>query len=242
MIDLHSHILPGIDDGAKDLSDSIAMAKQAMKAGVTHMMCTPHILQGYYDNTRSTISSALEILLQGLADSGCSLKLAFASEVRITPEILQWVSKNKIPYLGKWQGKNLLLLELPHSHIPAGTDNLLRWLSKNNVQVVIAHPERNRDIIADYNKLAMLRRTGCLFQITAGSFTGRFSEAVKELAMKMLEDDTVTYIASDMHSLDRRPNDMGTAFDLLTQLVGAEKANSLTLDIPRQITQFTQWR
>lgn len=242
MIDLHSHILPGIDDGAKELSDSIAMAEQAVETGVTHMVCTPHILQGHYDNNHASINTAFEILVEGLANSNCPLKIDFASEVRITPEILQWVSRNKIPYLGKWQDKDVLLLELPHSHIPAGTDNLLRWLSKNNVQVVIAHPERNRDIIADYNKIRMLKRTGCLFQVTAGSFTGRFSDAVKDIAMKMLEEDTVTYIASDMHNLDRRPNDMGAAFDLLSELVGTEKANSLTLDIPSQITQNNQWK
>lgn len=218
------------------------MAKQAVEAGVTHMVCTPHILQGHYDNTESTITAAFELLVEELANSACPLKIDFAAEVRISPEIVQWVSNKKVPYLGKWQDKDVLLLELPHSHIPAGTDNLLRWLRKNNVQVVIAHPERNRDIIADYNKMSMLKRTGCLFQVTAGSFTGRFSEAIRDIAVKMLEDDTVTYIASDMHNLDRRPNDMGAAFDLLIELVGAEKANSLTLDIPGQITLHTQWK
>lgn len=242
MIDLHSHILAGIDDGAKELADSLAMAEQAVEVGVTHMVCTPHIHQGYFDNDSTTIESAFNDLVESLQQASCPLSIAFASEVRITPEIMVWVKTNKIPFLGTWQGKNVLLLELPHSHIPAGTDNLLRWLSKNNVQVVIAHPERNRDIIADYNKIMMLKRVGCLFQVTAGSFTGRFNDAVKSTALKMLDDDIVSYIASDTHSLDRRPNDMGEARHLLTELVGTEKANSLTLDIPSQITQNQKWR
>lgn len=241
MIDLHSHILPGIDDGAKTIEDSLAMAHQSYDVGVTHMVCTPHIMQGVYENNQDTIQAAFSVLTQALLEQGCPLKLSYAAEVRIAPEILQWVEQKKIPYLGEWQEKHALLLELPHSHIPAGTDKLLRWLLKNNVQPVIAHPERNRDIIAEYSKIKMLKQIGCLFQITAGSFTGRFSEPVRSMAFKMLEDGVVTYVASDTHSIARRPNDMGEAKQLLMAEVGEQRAQDLLFNIPQQITQNSLW-
>jgi protein-tyrosine phosphatase len=242
LIDLHSHILPGIDDGANILADSLAMAHQSIDAGVTHMMCTPHIMQGIYENTQQSIQVAYAALKQAVEEDGCGLKLSYAAEVRIAPEILQWVSDKKIPYLGQWKGKYVILLELPHSHIPAGTDNLLRWLLKHNVQPVIAHPERNRDIIAQYNKINMLRREGCLFQVTAGSFTGRFSEAIKSIALKMLEDDMISYIASDTHNISRRPNDMGEARLVLESEVGEQRALDLVFNTPLKITQDCLWR
>ena len=241
MIDLHSHILPGIDDGANTLADSLDMARQAIETGVTHMMCTPHIMEGIYENNQLTIQAAYFGLVQAVKEHGCPLKLSYAAEVRIAPEILQWVNDNKIPYLGQWQGKHALLLELPHSHIPAGTENLIRWLLKHNVQPVIAHPERNRDIIAQYSKIKMLKREGCIFQVTAGSFVGRFSESIRSVALKMLEDDLVNYIASDTHNVTRRPNDMGEAKEVLETEVGSQRALDLVLNTPLQITQNCSW-
>ena len=241
MIDLHSHILPKIDDGANNPADSLNMARQAIEAGVTHMMCTPHIMEGIYENTQLSIQAAYSLLTQALKDDGCSLKLSYAAEVRITPQILQWVNDNKIPFLGQWQGKHALLLELPHSHIPAGTENLVKWLLKHNVQPIIAHPERNRDIIAQYSKINMLKRAGCIFQVTAGSLTGRFSESIKTVAFKMLEDDLVNYIASDTHNVTRRPNDMGEAKKVVESEVGQQRALDLVLNVPLHITQDCIW-
>lgn len=217
------------------------MVKQSMDAGVTHMVCTPHIHMGYFDNDQTTIDSAFQQLVQAKAELGLALKLAYSAEIRICPEIMQWVMQKQLPFLGEYEGKQVLLIELPHSHIPPGTENLLRWLHKQNIQPVIAHPERNRDILASYNKISPLRKCECLFQVTAGSITGRFSEQVQALALQMLNDDIVTYVASDTHNLNRRPNDMGLSFVAVERDYGIEKAQQLHHDMPLSICSGKTW-
>ncbi len=242
MIDLHSHILAGIDDGSKNLENSLAMAYQAVECGVTKMVCTPHIHQGYFDNNLVSIKQAFDKLILKLAEAKCHLKIAFSAEVRIGIEITDWIKKGQIPYIGTWQGRNAMLLELPHSHVPPGTENLLRWLMDNQVQPIIVHPERNRDVMADYRKLASLQQAGAIFQVTAGAFCGRFSDKVEETAMKMLKDDNITFIASDTHNTDRRPNDMGACRDVLVPLVGEQKASLMLSQTPDLITQNLAWK
>ncbi|MGO4891726.1 tyrosine-protein phosphatase [Flavobacterium sp. W21_SRS_FM6] len=241
MIDLHNHILPGIDDGSASSETSLRMAEQALECGVTHIVCTPHIHQGYFDNDQTTILQATEAFSQYLVESSCKLKIACAAELRICPEIMAWYSKKILPYLGTWQNKNVILLELPHSHVPAGTDNLIRWLLNNNVQPLIAHPERNRDILADYRKFEMLKRVGCIFQLTAGSVIGRFSAPIQELALKMLHEKSITVIASDSHNLERRPNDMGRCREFMLNEFDGAYVTSLVDSNPRAMTQSLEW-
>lgn len=242
MIDLHSHILPGIDDGASDLAASLAMAEQSVSVGVTHMVCTPHIHQSYFDNDIANIAQTYQTLVTHLAQANCPLKLSFGAEIRITPDIMIWHKQGQIPFIGRWQNKDVMLLELPHSHIPPGTDNLVRWLIKNQIQPVIAHPERNRDIIAAPDKIYTLKRAGCLFQATAGAITGRFSKSVKDTVELLLARDLISYVASDTHSINRRPNDMAEAFIAVTALKGKEYAVNLFKTFPWSISQGNAWQ
>ncbi len=241
MIDLHSHILPGIDDGADDLNASLEMAKQAVDSGVVNIVCTPHIHTGYFDNDKEIIATAFEKLVEAKNSANLPLKLAYSAEVRICPEIMHWIANEQIPYLGSYEDRKVMLIELPHSHIPPGTENLLRWLVKNGIQPVIAHPERNRDIIANYNKISPLKHCGCLFQVTAGSLIGRFSDPIKDISSQMLKDGIITYIASDTHDTDRRPNDMKAAYELLESVVDTETAKRLCREVPEQISRELEW-
>jgi protein-tyrosine phosphatase len=241
LIDLHNHILPEIDDGSKSLAMSLQMAQQALECGVTHIVCTPHIHQGYFDNDQNKIIEATKAFSEHLIAANCQLKLASAAELRICPEIMLWYNNNTLPYIGSWQGNNMILLELPHSHVPAGTDNLVRWLLNHNVQPLIAHPERNRDILADYRKFEMLKRCGCLFQLTAGSIIGRFSAPIQTLALKMLNEKSICVIASDSHNLERRPNDMGRCREFLLEECDNELVTKLVDTNPREITQTLGW-
>ena len=241
MIDIHNHILPKVDDGSVSLETSLLMAKQAQDCGVTHVVCTPHIHQGYFDNTPNTIISATQELSYYLKESGCDLKIASAAELRICPEIMTWANSNSLPIIGHWQNKQVILLELPHSHVPAGTDNLIKWLLNKNVQPLIAHPERNRDILADYRKFELLKRCGCMFQLTAGSVVGRFSPKINNLAWKMLESKVIDVVASDSHNIERRPNDMGKCRELMSERIDKEYVRSLVDIVPRNITQSLHW-
>lgn len=242
MIDLHSHVLAGLDDGPQTLSQSIALIKQASEQGVTHLMCTPHIHAGTFDNSQQTIEPAFEKALQATRDANIPIKLAYASEVRLSLEIPNWVSTKTLPMLGQYQGKQLLLLELPHSHIPAGADSLIKWLHKNGVQTVIPHPERNRDILSNYDKALWLKRLGVLFQATAGAFVGTFGDKVSECVWQMLDERLISYVASDMHNLHKRPNEMRDAREKISQEKGDMIAQSLVNGFALELTRDVKWR
>ena len=217
------------------------MAKQAVDCGITHMVCTPHIHQGVFDNTLESIKESFEIVTKALAEKEIPLKLAYSCEVRVCPEVIAWVQSKRLPFLGIWKGRNALLLELPHSHIPPGIENLIKWLLNNGVQPIIPHPERNRDIIADYRKVQMLRKLGCLFQVTAGAFTQSFKQQVYELAMKMMEDGFVDYVASDTHSAQRRPNEMANMRNVLSGDFTVTELDRISNDVPKEITKELIW-
>lgn len=242
MIDLHSHILPYIDDGARDIHDTIAIAENSVLAGVTHMMCTPHIHFGVFNNTVTSINKSFQEALLVIHNNNIPLKLAMGCEVRITPEILGLIGKNQLPFIGNWRGKRALLLELPHSHIPPGVENLIQWLIKHNVQPVIPHPERNRDILANYSKARWLKQLGCIFQVTAGALVNRFSDGVFDTAWRMQEDNLITYVASDTHNVSKRPNDMLKAYDAMATKTNTSIADGFFKSIPEHITRNVVWK
>lgn len=239
MIDLHSHILPGIDDGARTLDIALEMAQQAVTCGVSHMVCTPHIHRGYFDNSQSSIEAAFHSFYEHVKRESIPLSLSFAAEVRVNELIPIWYKNGELPFLGKYNGKNVLLLEMPHSHIPQGLDVLIKWLLRNNIQPLIAHPERNRELIAENHKFNWLQRQGCLFQATAGAFVGRFGERVEEFAFRLLEKRAFHVVASDTHDLVRRPNDMQEAFEVVSK-DNPEYAKVLFFSAPGQIVVSDQ--
>jgi len=216
LIDLHSHILPGIDDGARSLDIALQMAQQAVDSGVRHMVCTPHIHKGYFDNTLNTIRHAFNEFQRAIADASIPLSLSYAAEVRVNELIPIWYKQQELPFLGEYNGKRILLLEMPHSHIPQGLEVLIKWLLKNNVQPLIAHPERNRELLAEQHKFSWLQRQGCMFQVTAGALTGRFGDKVEGFALSMMRSKAFHVVASDTHDLVRRPNDMQDAYEVVS--------------------------
>ncbi|WP_414829906.1 tyrosine-protein phosphatase [Alteromonas sp. H39] len=235
MIDVHSHIIPGIDDGSRSMEMSLTMARQSVDAGVTHVVCTPHIHWGVFDNTRADIEDGFNKLNDAVAKENLPLTLSWAGEVRIKEIIPQWLAENALPFVGKWKGKPVLLLEMPHSHVPAGLDQLLRWLIASGIQPLIPHPERNRDVLNTPDKIQWLRNLGCLLQVTAGAITGRFGDKVQALSAKMIDADQVDIVASDMHDDVRRPNDMGEAYTVVKQRISKERADKLFTQTPGKI-------
>lgn len=235
MIDVHSHIIPGIDDGARDMEMALAMAQQTMDAGVTHLVCTPHMHWGTFDNTKDTIQAGYTALVAAIDQAGIDLTLSWAGEVRVNEMVPVWFKQDKLPYLGMKDGKRVLLLEMPHSNMPAGLDQLFRWLLNAGVRPLIPHPERNRDIWKQPQKIQWLRNQGCLLQVTAGAFTGRFGEHVQELALSMLEHNQIDLVASDTHDTKRRPNEMGEAFEVVAREHSEARAQQLFVTTPGEI-------
>ncbi|KEA64211.1 Manganese-dependent protein-tyrosine phosphatase [Marinobacterium lacunae] len=237
MVDLHNHLLPGIDDGAEDLGKSLELARIAVGDGITHLVCTPHIHPGRYDNSPDTIQPALEAFRSGLINAGIKLSVSSAAEVRFGLELMEGVARQAIPFLGEWQGRKVLLLEFPHGEIPFGAERLTQWLIDRKILPMIAHPERNKALMKTPSKLKPFLTQGCLLQVTAASVAGRFGEAAEALAHQLLAEDRVTVLATDAHNVEHRPPILREGVKVAAQLLGDKKAAELVTTNPWSIAQ-----
>ena len=235
MIDLHCHLLPGIDDGPQDLATALRLARHAVTAGIRTSVVTPHMHPGRYDNRAANIRAAAQMFQQVLDTEGIALRILCAAEVRLDHEILSWVGQEHIPYLGRWHGERVMLLEFPHSQVPVGADKLVDWLLKQGIRPMIAHPERNKDIMRSTDKLLPFIRMGCLLQVTAGAVAGNFGEFARARAVDLLARGWVTVLASDAHNLDVRPPELEPGRAAAAKIVGDEESWNMVRDRPAEI-------
>ena len=240
MIDLHCHLLHGIDDGPATREESLELCRIAVADGITHAIVTPHIHPGRWENTRKSIYQDCNYLQRLLHRHNIALQLGFAGEVRLTDRIMDQVARDEIPFYGEVAGYRIMLLEFPHGHLIPGSEKLVRWLLSHGIRPLIAHPERNKQIMNDVSQLQPFIDAGCWLQVTAGSVTGHFGEKSQIIAHQLLRDDTVTVLASDGHNAKARPPVLSQAFASIVQLYGSERAQRLMLDTPAAIVQ-NQW-
>jgi len=241
MIDLHCHLLPGIDDGPATMEESLELCRMAVADGIAHAIVTPHIHPGRWENTRQSIERDCVALQHALDEHSIPLKLGFAGEVRLTDQIIQQVENDDIPFYGELNGYRIMLLEFPHGHIIPGSENLVEWLLAQKIRPLIAHPERNREVMISPQKIIPFVVSGCLLQLTAGSICGDFGKKVQEVSDKLLRDDLVSVIASDGHNNRARQPVLRRVFKKIVEDLGEEMANSLLKRKPGEIVadQFT---
>jgi protein-tyrosine phosphatase len=237
LIDLHCHLLPGIDDGPATLAEALAMARLAVEHGIREARVTPHLHVGRWDNDLARISVAVDAHRAALTANDIPLKLSFAAEVRASYDIVPWIEEGRVPFLGEFEGKKVLLLELPHSHVPVGADKLVEWLLVRGIRPMIAHPERNKDIVRDANKILPFIRLGCLLQLTADAVGGRFGADAAARAAQLLGEGWVFVLASDAHDTTSRPPRIAPGRQAAARIVGEEEARKLVEDNPGRIVQ-----
>jgi len=241
MIDLHCHLLPGLDDGPDTLAQALQMCRIAVDDGISCAITTPHIHPGRWDNSAQSIAQACNKLQQALDQESIALQLGYAAEVRLSDQIMQQVVNNEIPFYGKVEGYHIMLLEFPHGHIIPGSDKLVAWLLQRNIRPLIAHPERNRQLMKHPSQLLPFIDAGCWLQLTAGSVLGGFGEPAQALAHQLLDDDLVKVIASDGHNNVARQPALKQSFMHIAQRYGQQRAEKLTMLTPAAIVadQFT---
>jgi protein-tyrosine phosphatase len=238
MYDLHCHLIPGLDDGAQTAAEALSLLQLAQHNGISHIVMTPHINPGYFDNTQAMIHQGLGELKQLAKEHQLTVQLAAAAEVRLCAELPGWIERGVLPYLGEYQSYKVLLLEFPHSHIPAGTERLVKWLLGKNVLPMLAHPERNREIQTDIKKLQPFVRLGCLLQLTASSVLGDMGERSQQTALDLLQQRAFHIVATDCHNLLRRPPKLAQARDAITSFCGFDYAQQLVVENPKRISQI----
>ncbi|HAQ9885966.1 TPA: tyrosine protein phosphatase, partial [Enterococcus faecium] len=184
MIDLHCHILPGIDDGAENLEASIAMAEKAIQQGITHILCTPHHNNGKYSNEKSQVISLVASLQAELEKRQLPLTLLEGQEVRITGTLIEDIHRDEILFTDL--DDTYLLIEFPTLEVPLYAEWLFFELLELGKTPVIVHPERNAHFREDPNHLLPFLDMGCLAQITAPSYVGVFGKDIQKTAKTMV--------------------------------------------------------
>ncbi|MDP8263732.1 MAG: CpsB/CapC family capsule biosynthesis tyrosine phosphatase [Candidatus Ancaeobacter aquaticus] len=233
MIDLHSHILPGIDDGAKTIEESLEMGRIAYRDGIRSIVATPHTLNGVYDNSRENIIEAVHVMQGHFKDAGIDITLYPGAEVQLDDQIAHHIESGYLLTLND-MGK-YIFIELPVHVIPQHLDSLFFDLKMKGITPIITHPERNMFIEKDVNILFEFVEKGVLSQITASSLTGEFGSGVKACAKKLLKCKLVHIIATDSHATTHRVPILSEGVKVASQIVGKEDAQSMVIDVPQKV-------
>jgi protein-tyrosine phosphatase len=219
MIDLHCHILPGIDDGAQSDNDSLEMAKLAVQEGITTIIATPHHKNGWYENSKQAILVKVAELNKRLQEEKIDLKILSGQEPAINGELAEDYDKGQIMTLN---GTHYVFVELPSNHVPRYTEKMLYDLQLKGLIPVIVHPERNSEIHERPELLYKLVEKGALAQLTAASICGKFGKKIKSFSEQLVEANLVHFIASDAHNVTSRAFHLGQAYDLIQKQYGVD--------------------
>ncbi|WP_303218937.1 tyrosine-protein phosphatase [Enterococcus asini] len=225
MIDLHCHILPGVDDGADTLADSLAMAEAAISQGITHILCTPHHNNGKYVNSKDEVIPKVAALQKELDQRNLPLTLLEGQEVRITGDLVSDIQQDRILFTDL--ADTYILIEFPTADVPVYAEQLLFELRSMGKIPVIVHPERNSKFREDPNHLISYLEMGCLAQLTAPSYVGVFGKSIQKTAKQMVEHNLVQMMASDAHGVKKRTFVMKEAYEQIQQDFGQAKVTAM---------------
>ena len=218
MIDIHSHILPRFDDGAVNEEESIAMAREAVRQGITTIVASPHHRNGKYNNNRTEVLNHTEIMNQLFVQEGIPLKVLPAQEVRIFGELLEEYEAGDVLSIND-DGK-YMLIEFPSASVPRYAEKLLTDLQFERITPIIVHPERNQELMENPSLLYNLVKKGCITQVTAASVAGMFGKKVQKFTFSLIEANLTHLIASDAHNLSSRSFYMDVAFNTIEKKYG----------------------
>ncbi|BCB05874.1 tyrosine-protein phosphatase [Bacillus sp. KH172YL63] len=220
MIDIHSHILPGVDDGAKTIYNSIDMAKQAVSEGIHTIIATPHHRNGKYSNVKSDILPLVKEVNERFINEGINLEVLPGQECRIYGEILEDYHKGEILPLNHMS--QYIFIEFPSSSVPRFAEQLLYDLQVEGLMPIIVHPERNAELMERPEKLYKLVQGGAATQLTASSLTGYFGKNIQKFSQQMIQANLTHFIASDAHNIHNRTFKMEEAMDFIEKKYGID--------------------
>lgn len=231
-VDIHCHLVPGIDDGAQSWEQSLLMAAMAAADGIRTIVVTPHQLGNYAHNHGQTIRTRAGELQQLLDNHGIALRVVPGADVRIEQGMVEKLGSGEVLTLA--DHRKHVLLELPHElYFPL--EEVLESLRRVGIVGILSHPERNQGLLKQPRLLPPLVDRGCLMQITCGSLLGTFGTLPKQLAEWMLSEGLVHFLATDAHGPSARRPLMKHAFERAKRLVGEEVAMDLCCRNPAAV-------
>jgi len=226
MIDLHCHILPGVDDGPADFATALRMASLAAEDGIRQIVATPHVRESRPDpfGLKTRAAQLNEVLIR----KGIPVRILLGGDVSVSVALQE-------AKLYTLNASRYLLVEFPHTHLPANAADILFGYALQGISPIITHPERNLSILANPSKLISLYREKVYVQITGGSLLGEFGEEERHCAIFLLRSGLVDFISSDGHSPDYRKPVLAQARKVAGKILGGEKGDKLVFENPARV-------
>ncbi len=232
MIDLHTHILPGIDDGASDLDMALAMLKMAVADRTTIVVVTPHVIEGNWFPSWQEITSGCELLWQEASKSGIPITIYPGAEVMMSPDILELLAG---PGAYCINNGRYMLVELPAQEIPLFADQFFFTLQLKGITPVLAHPERHPELAKNPMILQKWVDKGIISQVNGSSLLGRMGKRIQSVTELFLKQQLIHCIGSDAHGLNYRRPKLQEAGVQLFNLLGEHQAKQLLVENPKRI-------
>lgn len=234
MIDLHSHYLYAVDDGARNVDDSLEMLRIAFEDGVETMVATPHQRHpAGYDVPTEKARTRFREVREAARAAGLDLKMALAAEIHFSEGIPEGIRDGTLLPLG--EGSRYFLLELPVTIVPGNLLEVVFEFQTSGCFPVLAHPERNFEVVENPKIAERLRDQGVLIQLTAQSILGAFGRKIEKASKKLLKWGVVDVIASDAHNPERRPPGLSKAVKRAAKWVGRDRAERMVTETPARI-------
>jgi protein-tyrosine phosphatase len=238
MIDIHVHILPGVDDGAKNWEESLEMARMAVNDGIRVMVATPHLFSGRTPdqgqlNDKEIILQYVAELRQKLSEATIPLEIIPGCDFPLGFDSLKHLDAGRAMTIN--DANRYLLLELPDTSLPPATEEICFYLQSRGITPIITHPERHLILQEMPQKLKRLIDLGCLVQMTGSSLTGRFGRRVKKISQQLIKMGYIHLLATDAHDPKHRPPLLSQAVTELSRLVGKDRARAMVHDLPGKI-------
>ena len=227
MVDLHCHILPGLDDGPDRIEESLEMAETAIADGITHVVATPHSSDSYRFDF-ATVRRLRDELQNRI---GNRLKLATGCDFHLNPENLAALGKEPRQYC--INQRDYLLVEFNEVSIPPAMDKTLHEMQLSGLRLIVTHPERNVILRSHPARLREWVRRGCFVQVTGGALTGGFGMTTEQITLVWIAEGMVHFVASDAHNNRSRPLRLRPAYEKVAHRFGEEKARALFQENPQ---------
>lgn len=237
MIDIHTHVLPTIDDGPTTMTESLEMCRIAVNDGIKKIIATPHVQNGMYDLDANKVLEKIYLLNQLVKQEGLDLVIFPGAEVHLNDRLLDAEILKESSILTINGGRKYILLEFPFQWVPSGTEHVIFKLRSMGFTPILPHLERNFKIQRDPYMVRHFAEMGAILQVTAQSITGDFDAAPLKCVLWMLKNNLVHVIASDAHSPIARPPILSKAVKVVSEMLGEEAAKKMVLEHPKMILE-----
>ena len=233
VIDLHCHILPSLDDGAEDFEQSLQMARMAVLDGISGIVCTPHLSTSFPGNNRKVILAAVEALRSRLMDEGIELALYPGCELVIDSDLPEKIEAGEMLTLN--DTGNSALIEMPVGMVPPHIVKFFWMMQLKGITPILAHPERNHQLLKTPSILLKWIEAGVLVQITGDSLRGHYGGKIRDFSLKLIKHGMVHFVGTDSHSPGRRRPVLSEARAIVESTIGAEEAQKIFDEYPAEV-------